>query len=136
MSTVAAIKPRKGDVVDLHIQDLAFGAKGVAKLDKFVIFVEKGIPGQHLQARIRRIRSGYAEAFIEQILSPSPDQVNPPCPYFGICGGCQLQHLQYEAQIRAKEKQVKELLSRVAFLKEIEVQPVIAAEILYEYRNN
>lgn len=126
---------RKGHSLELFIDDLSFGARGVARLDDFVWFVENGIPGQKVRARVRRVKQNYGEAFIEEVLESSPHQVDPPCSYFGICGGCQLQHLSYDVQVQAKTRQVKEILERIGGLGKIEVRPTLPAEKIYGYRN-
>jgi 23S rRNA (uracil1939-C5)-methyltransferase len=126
---------KKGDILELTIDDLAFGGRGVARLNDFVWFVKQGIPGQKVSAKITKIKKGYGEARVHEIISPSPDQVSPPCPYFGICGGCQFQHLEYEKQVEYKTKQVKELLERIGSQKQIGVRPTIPATDIYGYRN-
>ena len=104
---------QKGETLVLDIDDLAFGARGVARYDDFVWFVERGIPGQRVRARVIQIKRSYGEAFVEEIIEPSPHQEDPPCPYFGICGGCQLQHLNYDKQVEAKSRQINEILKRL-----------------------
>jgi len=126
---------KKGDVIELHVDDLAFGARGIARLDDFVWFVERGIPGQKVSAKVRKMHRSYGEAYVEEVLEPSPHQVEPPCPYFGVCGGCQLQHLDYTKQVEIKRKQIKDILERVGGLKDVDVLPVVSAETLYGYRN-
>lgn len=124
-----------GQILKLQIQDLAYGGKGVARHGDYVIFVEGGLPGQEVTAKIFKRKKNHAEARIIDIITPSSDQIDPPCPYFGTCGGCKWQHLNYPAQMKAKQKQVKDLLERVGQLKEIEVKPVIPADEIYGYRN-
>ena len=126
---------KKGDSIELSVDDLAFGAKGVARLDDFVWFVERGIPGQKVKARVQRVKRSYGEAYVEEIIEPSPHQVDPPCPYFGICGGCQLQHLNYEIQVEAKTRQIRDILGRIGGLKDVEVRPTLPAKDIYGYRN-
>ncbi|MBN2105238.1 23S rRNA (uracil(1939)-C(5))-methyltransferase RlmD [bacterium] len=126
---------RKGDFIELTIDDLAFGARGVARQDGFVWFVEGGIPGQKVQAVIRRKRKHYGEARIHEIITPGPDQIEAPCPYFGVCGGCQLQHLKYEAQAESKFRQVQELIQRVGHVTDCDFRPIKTAKIQYGYRN-
>jgi 23S rRNA (uracil1939-C5)-methyltransferase len=128
-------KNKKGDSLELLIEDLAFGARGVARKDDFVWFINRGIPGQKVRAIVRRIRSNYGEADIVEVIEPSPHQTNPPCPYFGTCGGCQLQHLKYEIQVEYKTRQVNEILKRIGGLDKLEVCPTIPAEQTYGYRN-
>lgn len=124
-----------GETLKLQIQDLAYGGRGVARHGDYVIFVEGGLPGQEVTAKITKRKKNHAEARIIDTITPSPDQVEAPCPYFGTCGGCKWQHLEYSAQLKAKQKQVKDLLERVGQLKNIEVQSVIPADEIYSYRN-
>jgi len=126
---------QKGETLVLDIDDLAFGARGVARYDDFVWFVERGIPGQRVRARVIQIKRSYGEAFVEEIIEPSPHQEDPPCPYFGICGGCQLQHLNYDKQVEAKSRQINEILKRIGGLKDVEILPTIPAQKIYGYRN-
>jgi 23S rRNA (uracil1939-C5)-methyltransferase len=126
---------KKGDILELTIDDLAFGARGVARMDGFVWFIRGAIPGQTVQAKVRRVRKDYGEATVHEIVEPSPNQVEPPCPYFGTCGGCQLQHLEYELQVEYKTRQIRELLSRVGGFENPPVHPTLPADPVYAYRN-
>ena len=127
--------PQKRDLLELTIHDLAFGARGLARQDDFVWFIDRGIPGQRVKARVKRVRKRYGEARIEEVLTPSPHQVDPPCPHFGTCGGCQLQHLAYDIQVQAKTQQVQDILERIGGLKNVSVNPTIPAQTIYGYRN-
>ena len=126
---------RKGESLELLIEDLAFGARGVARLNDFVWFVERGIPGQKVTARIRRLQKSYGEAVVEEVLEPSLHQIDPPCPHFGTCGGCQLQHLNYDVQVENKTRQIREILERIGGFKEVYVRPTLPAKDVYGYRN-
>ncbi|MFH1942446.1 MAG: 23S rRNA (uracil(1939)-C(5))-methyltransferase RlmD [bacterium] len=126
---------RKGDSLELCIESLAFGARGVARTDEFVWFVDGGIPGQKVAARIRKVSKSYGEASVETVLDPSPHQADPPCPYFRICGGCQLQHLKYDIQVEQKTRQIEEILRRIGGFDKADVRPTIPAEVTYGYRN-
>jgi 23S rRNA (uracil1939-C5)-methyltransferase len=126
---------KKGSVLELTVESLAFGAKGVARWKDFVFFVDRGLPGQKVLARVKRIRKNYGETFIQKILEPSPDQIEPPCPYFGTCGGCQLQHYAYESQIKSKTHQVREILERLGGFESVLLLPAKPAEQIYNYRN-
>jgi len=128
-------RPKKGASIELDIHDLAFGARGVARTDDFVWFVEKGIPGQKVRARVIQVKKKYGEAYVEDVLEPSPYQQDPPCPYFGVCGGCRLQHLSYDVQVEAKTRQVKEILERIGGLNGTVVQATLPSEDIYHYRN-
>jgi 23S rRNA (uracil1939-C5)-methyltransferase len=128
-------KPRRGDTIGLVIDDLAFGGEGVGRTDGYVIFVPGGVPGDRLKVRVVEARARYGRAVVEVVETPSPDRVSPPCPYFGRCGGCRLQHVAYSAQLRLKEKQVHDCLARLGGLPPMEVRPILPAPDLYGYRN-
>jgi 23S rRNA (uracil1939-C5)-methyltransferase len=126
---------KKNEIIELEIADLAFGGRGIARLDNYVWFVDGGIPGQKVRARTYRIAKQYGEARAVETITPSPDQVDPVCPHFGVCGGCQLQHLRYEAQTAAKTRQVTDLLERIGGFSSPDVRPVLPAASVTGYRN-
>jgi len=128
-------KPRRGDVLDLTIDDLAFGGEGVGRVQGYVLFVRGAVPGDRVRAKVVEARSRFGRAVIESIETPSPDRVEAPCAYFGRCGGCRLQHLSYAAQLGFKEKQVRDCLERIGGLGEFELRPILAAPDPYGYRN-
>ena len=119
----------------LTIQDVAFGGKGVARHQGMVVFVPFVAPGETVSARIVAQKKRYAEAELVSILAPSPHRVEPPCPVFGICGGCSYQHLAYEQQLAVKSAQVEQTLRRVGRLEHVPMQPMIASPQQYGYRN-
>jgi len=126
---------RKGDIQELHIDRVAFGGQGIARVDGLVIFVKGAIPGDRVNALIFRKKKAYAEAKMQELLDPSPDRIEAPCPYFGICGGCQWQHVKYERQLEYKRGHVEEALSHIGSLSGIEVHAPIASEKRFAYRN-
>jgi 23S rRNA (uracil1939-C5)-methyltransferase len=128
-------KPRRGETLELTIDDLAFGGEGVGRADGYVVFVRGGLPGDRLRVRLTEARGRFGRAAIEEVLVPSPDRVPAPCPYFGRCGGCRLQHLAYPAQLAFKEKQVRECLHRLGGVGEFELRPILPAADTYGYRN-
>jgi len=128
-------KPRRGDTLELAIDDLAFGGEGVGRADGYVIFVRGGLPGDRLRVRLVEARGRFGRATIDEIVVPSVDRVEPPCPYFARCGGCRLQHLAYPAQLAFKEKQVRDCLQRLGGLGTFELRPILAAPEPYGYRN-
>ncbi len=109
---VAPLAP--GDEASFEIIDLAFGGRGVARASGLVVFVQGALPGEAVRARIVRRRRGYAEAICVEVLRPSPDRFVPPCEHYGVCGGCDLQHLAPAAQARAKGLQVGAMLAHLA----------------------
>ena len=80
-------KPRRGESLELTIDDLAFGGEGVGRADGYVVFVRGGLPGDRLRVRLTEARGRFGRAVIDDVVMPSPERVVPPCPYFGQCGG-------------------------------------------------
>jgi len=119
----------------LTIQDIAFGGKGVARHEGMVVFVPFVAPGEVVTGRITRRKKNFAEAELVSVLERSPDRVEPPCPVFGICGGCSYQHLAYERQLAIKSAQVEQTLRRVGRLEHVPMQPIIGSPKQFQYRN-
>ena len=126
---------RKGHTVELNIENMAYGGRGVARLDGFVIFVGGTVPGDRILARIYKKKKGYAEAGLMELLEASPDRIDPPCPYAGYCGGCQWQHVTYDKQLSFKREHVREPLERIAGLKDVVVHSLLPSENIFGYRN-
>lgn len=126
---------KKGTEVTLTIESLAFGGKGVAKVDDFVIFVKNAIPGQTVKAFIYKKRSGYAEARPVEVIKESPNYTVPPCEHFKYCGGCTFQQLDYAKQVEQKKQQVIDALQRLAGLDNVKLDKVIPSNNIYNYRN-
>jgi len=121
--------------VELQVTDVAFGGKGVARTNGKAAFVPYVIDGETVSASITREHKKFLEAELESIVTASPHRVEPRCPYFGRCGGCVYQHIDYEHQLALKWRQVKETLRRIGGLKEPPMRPLIPSPIEYEYRN-
>jgi 23S rRNA (uracil1939-C5)-methyltransferase len=128
-------RPKRGEILSLTIDDLAFGGEGVGRADGYVIFVPGGLPGDRLQVRVTQARSRFGRGAIEAVEAASPQRVEAPCPYFGRCGGCRLQHMAYPAQLAYKAKQVADALERLGGLRHVELRPIIAAAETFGYRN-
>jgi 23S rRNA (uracil1939-C5)-methyltransferase len=128
-------RPQRGQSLSVTIDDLAFGGEGVGRIDGYVVFVRGGIPGDHLRVRLDQARARFGRASIEAVLIPSPHRVEAPCQYFGRCGGCRLQHVDYAAQLNFKSKQVADALERLGGLPPVEIRPILAAPETYGYRN-
>ncbi len=128
-------KPRRGESLELTIDDLAFGGEGVGRVEGYVLFVRGAVSGDRVRVKVVEARSRFGRAVIESLVSPSPDRIDAPCPYFGRCGGCRLQHLSYPAQLAFKEKQVRDCLTRIGGLGPFELRPILGAPDIYGYRN-
>ena len=118
-------RPKRGEILSLTIDDLAFGGEGVGRADGYVVFVPGGLPGDRLQVRLVQARSRFGRGVIEAVIEPSPQRVEAPCPYFGRCGGCRLQHVAYPAQLAFKTKQVADALERLGGLRTSPLRPII-----------
>lgn len=114
---------------------MAFGGRGVSRLDGMAVFVKGAMPGERVLARIGKKKKSYAEASITGLLSSSPDRIEAPCPYFGYCGGCQWQDLRYERQIEYKRNFIRETLERVGSIRGLQVNPTVPSPKQYGYRN-
>jgi 23S rRNA (uracil1939-C5)-methyltransferase len=126
----------RGDDIELHVDSLAYGGNGVARLNGFVVFVRRALPGDTVLARVTKVKRGFAEATATEVLAPSPERIEAPCKhYYEGCGGCRFQDLRYEAQIAAKEAQVRDALVRIGRIAEPPVEPILPAEEQFHYRN-
>jgi 23S rRNA (uracil1939-C5)-methyltransferase len=130
---VAPVK--RNQQLELDVDSLAYGGNGVARHDGFVVFVRRGLPGDRVRARVTKVKRGFAEAIAEEILTPGADRVTAPCRHFGVCGGCRFQDLDYDAQIAAKEAQVRDALVRIGGFAEPPLEPIIPAASRFHYRN-
>src|SRR5437870_2206911 len=122
-------------IVDLKIADIAFGGKGVARENGKAVFIPYTIEGETVSAEIVREKKQFAEAELVDVKESSPHRVTPECPYFGRCGGCAYQHIDYEHQLAIKWRQVRDVLQRIGKLKDIPMRPIIPSPKQYGYRN-
>lgn len=126
---------KKGEILELTIESLAYGGKGVAKVDDFVIFVKNAIPGQTVKAFIYKKRSGYAEARPVEVIKESSNYTVPPCEHFKYCGGCTFQQLDYAKQVEQKKQQTIDAFQRLAGIDDVKIDRVIPSKNIYNYRN-
>ncbi len=125
---------KKDEIVELEIESIAFEGKSIARAEGLVVFVAGGVPGDVVKAKIYKKKKDYAEASLVEVVSPSPHRIEARCSYFGVCGGCRWQHLDYSEQLRYKRQHVIDALERTAGVK-LEVNDIVGAEDTYEYRN-
>ncbi len=119
----------------LHIDDLAYGGTGVGRAeDGVAVFVVDACPGDTVRVEVTEDHGRYRNARIIDVVDHSPDRVQPPCPYFGECGGCQWQHVDYAYQLHAKHRIVSEAFARIGHA-EVTAEPTIASPSAYGYRN-
>jgi 23S rRNA (uracil1939-C5)-methyltransferase len=126
----------KDQELELHIDSLAYGGNGVARLNGFVVFVRRGLPGDTVRARVTKVKRSHAEALALEVVEPGAPRVDAPCRHYHEgCGGCRFQDLAYEAQLDAKAAQVRDALERIGHLSGFELEPAVPADSLFHYRN-
>lgn len=126
---------KKGQLVELEVDGIAFGGKGVAHIDKLVVFVDGAVPGDRVMAQIYKKKRRFLEARTREILTASKDRVKAPCHYVGWCGGCKWQFLSYAKQLEYKQQHVAESLAHIGGLEAVSVHPTIPSKKIFGYRN-
>lgn len=121
-------------VVELDINDLNNFGVGVGRIDGWVVMVPFALGGERVRARVFRNHKNYSEADLVEVVRASAERVEPVCKLFGVCGGCQYQHLSYESQLEWKRRQVVELMRRIGGI-EFEVSPTYPSPKHYGYRS-
>jgi 23S rRNA (uracil1939-C5)-methyltransferase len=121
--------------LDLRIDSLAYGGNGVARLNGFVVFVRRGLPGDRVRARVTKVKRNHAEALAIEVLDAGAPRVEAPCRHYPECGGCRFQDLAYEAQAEWKERQVADALRRLGGLEDPPLEPILPAVEVFHYRN-
>lgn len=119
----------------IEITDVAAEGNAIARVDNMVVFIPYGAPGDIADIKIDRKKHSYAEGHIDRLVTPSAIRVEPRCEHFGTCGGCRWQHLPYQFQIEAKQRQVKDALDRIAKIEYPGIMPILGSNSIYGYRN-
>ena len=125
----------QGPAFELTITGLGSGGEGVGRKDNMTVFVAGALPGETVSAAIVLQKKNYAIGQLQRVIKASPDRVMPDCPVYKQCGGCQLQHISYAGELKAKQQQVYDALTRIGHLKSIAVLPVLGASDPWHYRN-
>ncbi len=137
---------KKGDILELEIEKYAFEGKGVAKITKdngsgapaqlkYVIFAHGSYPGDKVKARISKVKKSYAEAKTVEVVSPALERIDARCKYFGLCGGCKQQDLDYTSQVKYKQQQVEEIFDKLGGLSSFSVEDILPSDKIFFYRN-
>lgn len=119
----------------LTVFDIAEEGKGVARAEDLVVFIEKAIPGDVVDATIYKKKKNFAQAKIANLITPSPDRLDAFCEHFGVCGGCKWQHMTYSAQLKYKQKSVLDALQRLAGLEVGHAEDILPSAQDKYYRN-
>ncbi|HKI79444.1 MAG TPA: 23S rRNA (uracil(1939)-C(5))-methyltransferase RlmD [Ignavibacteriaceae bacterium] len=140
---------KKGEIIELEIEKYAFEGRGIAKVDKgsivpesidesknkYVIFVDGAYPGDIVKASLTKIKKSYAEARVSEIIKPSDLRIPARCKFFGTCGGCKQQDLDYATQTKFKQQQVEEIFTRMGGFKDFITEDILPSEKVFFYRN-
>lgn len=119
----------------VKIEAVAAEGKAVAHVNDMAVFVPFVVPGDIVDLRIRKKRKNYAEAEVVRFVEYSPLRVKPVCKHFGVCGGCKWQNLPYDEQLKAKQQQVFDQLTRIGKVELPKFLPILGSEKIFEYRN-
>ena len=133
--TSAAPKIRVGQEIVVEINDIGFGGRGVGRVNGIACFVPGVIEGEKVRVKIAKVKSRMMEAWLLEVLEPSPQRIGAPCPVFLQCGGCSYQHIDYPHQLLIKETQLREALRRLGGLTDPSVAAMIPSPEPYGYRN-
>ncbi|KAK6148787.1 hypothetical protein DH2020_016312 [Rehmannia glutinosa] len=138
-----AYYPKRGQTLELVCESLAFKGKGLCKVADtgFIVMCDRALPGEKFIGRVTRKKDNYAEVKKLKTISPHWDNVEAPCEFASHCGGCKTQNLLYEAQVRAKEQQLHELIVHVGKFSDKDpefdgiMKPIVPCDIQFHYRN-
>ena len=129
-----SVEQRSSDLFEVTIERILPGGRGIAHADGWTVMVALAAPGDHLQVRFDRVKGSVAFASIVKVLDPSPLRVEPPCPYFGRCGGCDFQQLNYQAQLNAKVEIIRDCLRRLGGIENVPDFGITPAPHEWHYR--
>ena len=126
---------KKNDKIELLIEDINQDGEGIGKTQGFIWFVKDTVIGDKVEAKVMKVKKSYGFARLEQVVKPSPHRVVPQCPVSRQCGGCQLQSMSYEEQLRYKERKIYNNLTRIGGFANLPMLPVIGMNSPFRYRN-
>ena len=125
----------KNEILIGTVQGLGFEGEGIIKVEDYVVFVPFALVGETIKYKVLKVQKNVVFGKLLEVLSSSEDRIVPSCKFFGKCGGCQLQHLEYEKQLEFKRKKIEECFYKIAGLK-VAVEKAIAGDNCFHYRNN
>jgi 23S rRNA (uracil1939-C5)-methyltransferase len=129
------MKIKKGLQAQVEITDIAFGGRGLVRLDGMAVFVDQTVPGDRVIIRISRKKKNFAEARVIELIQSSPFRIIAPCEYSGFCGGCKWQFIKYEQQLLYKRQHVLDSLEHIGSIRDVMVHDTIPSKLIFGYRN-
>lgn len=126
---------KKDDLIQVKIEDMGADGAGIGKMDGFALFIKDAIIGDVVEAKIMKMKKSYGYARLMRIIEPSPWRVEAPCPVARQCGGCQIQAMAYEEQLRFKENKIRNNLKRIGGFETLPLEPICGMEHPFGYRN-
>jgi 23S rRNA (uracil1939-C5)-methyltransferase len=129
------LKLRPGDIIEIEIDGTGHRGEGVGRLANLAVFVPNTVPGEQVLCRVTEIKKNMAWASLLSVIRPSPARIDPYCRDFSLCGGCQLQQMDYDQQLQFKTNQVDQALRRIGKLEAYQLRPIIGMEHPWHYRN-
>ncbi|MGO9245408.1 MAG: class I SAM-dependent RNA methyltransferase [Verrucomicrobiia bacterium] len=124
-----------GQRLELDITTVAFGGDGIGRVDNFVVFVPFVVEGERVEVEIVEVKRRYATADLVRVITPSPKRVEPRCPYYANCAGCQYQHIAYGHQLGLKRRQIRDVFERIGKIANPPIESVVGSPREYHYRN-
>ena len=125
----------RGKTYEIAIHSLGSSGEGVGRYEDFTVFVPGALPGEKVKVLVEEVKKNYAKGRMKEVLRESSDRTAPRCGVYEQCGGCQLQHMDYMAQLRAKRQQVIDAVTRIGKCPDVFVEPTIGAASPWNYRN-
>lgn len=126
---------KKDDIIQVKIEDIGTDGAGIGKMDGFALFIKDAVIGDVVEAKIMKMKKHYGYARLIRVIEPSPIRVEPKCPVARQCGGCQIQEMAYQEQLKFKENKVKNNLKRIGGYEHIELEPIVGMDEPFHYRN-
>lgn len=123
------------EIFELEVTSFSSHGEGIGRVNGIAVFVEGALPGETVKVKVVEVKKRYAKATLLSVLTPSTKRVQPPCPLFSDCGGCQVMHANYKEQLKIKKQKVTDALVRIGHLKKIEVEDCIPSPDQLHYRN-
>lgn len=127
---------KSSNEIEVEIESIGFEGISVTRLDgKAILLKGSALPGERVVAVITKDKKNFSEGFIKEIIIKSPNRIEPKCDFFGTCGGCSWQNLEYNEQLRWKKQHIEDAYTRIGKIETLNIEDVLPSNEIYEYRN-